>query len=145
MSVHDGSAGWLAGILGNGPLFGMFLDHAVFEEVFGPPRSVLAGSLNPLGGRAEPVPGGFRFNGRATNVSSPASSRSPTRPSRTPGRRRACGPPAATTSRTSTSSCPPSGPTRGPSRSPAGTPARPRCTQQGRAMLLGLDPESPVI
>ena len=24
------------GILGNGPLFGMFLDHAVFEEVFGP-------------------------------------------------------------------------------------------------------------
>ena len=69
MSTYDGSAGWLAGILGNGPLFGMFLDRAVFEEVFGPPRSVLAGSLNPLGGRAEPVPGGYRFNGRATNVS----------------------------------------------------------------------------
>jgi alkylation response protein AidB-like acyl-CoA dehydrogenase len=69
MSAHDGSAGWLAGIIGNGPLFGMFVDRAVFEEVFGPARSVIAGSLNPLGGRAEPVPGGYRFNGCATNVS----------------------------------------------------------------------------
>ena len=69
MSAYDGSAGWLAGILGNGPLFGMFVERPVFEEVFGPERSVLAGSLNPLGGRAEPVPGGYRFNGRATNVS----------------------------------------------------------------------------
>ena len=57
MSAYDGSAGWLAGILGNGPLFGMFVERPVFEEVFGPERSVLAGSLNPLGGRAEPVPG----------------------------------------------------------------------------------------
>ena len=69
MSAFDGSAGWLAGIIGNGPLFGNFVDRAVFEEVYGPARSVVAGSLNPLGGRADPVPGGFRFNGRATNVS----------------------------------------------------------------------------
>jgi indole-3-acetate monooxygenase len=69
MSAYDASAGWLAAILGNGPLFGMFVDRAVFEEVFAPERAVLCGSLNPLGGRAEPVPGGYRFNGRATNVS----------------------------------------------------------------------------
>ena len=76
MSAHDGSAGWLAGILGNGPLFGMFLDRAAFEEIFSSQRSVLAGSLNPLGGRAEPVPGGYRFNGRATGRGCIATARS---------------------------------------------------------------------
>ncbi len=69
MSAYDASAGWLTAILGNGPLFGMFVVPAVAEEVFVPARAVLAGSLNPLGGRAEPVPGGYRFSGRATNVS----------------------------------------------------------------------------
>ena len=31
-------------------------------------RAVMCGSLNPLGGRAEPIPGGYRFSGHATNV-----------------------------------------------------------------------------
>ena len=69
MSAHDASAGWLTAILGNGPLFGMFVAPAVAEEVFAPARAVVAGSLNPLGGRADPMAGGYRFNGRATNVS----------------------------------------------------------------------------
>ena len=67
MSAYDGSAGWLAGIIGNGPLFGMFLAPCGVRGVFGPPRGRSSpASLNPLGGRAEPVPGGYRFNGRAT-------------------------------------------------------------------------------
>ncbi len=69
MSAYDASAGWLLAILGNGPLFGMFVAPPVFEEIFGPGRAVMAGSLNPLGGRADPLPGGFRFSGRATTVS----------------------------------------------------------------------------
>ena len=69
MSERDASAGWLHAILGNGPLFGAFVTQAAFEEVFAAPRAVMAGSLNPLGGVAEPVPGGYRFTGRATNVS----------------------------------------------------------------------------
>lgn len=69
MSARDASAGWLHAILGNGPLFGAFVTQSAFEEVFAAPRAVMAGSLNPLGGVAEPVPGGFRFSGRATNVS----------------------------------------------------------------------------
>ncbi len=69
LSAYDASAGWVLAILGNGPLFGMFVPRHVHEEVFAPARAVMCGSLNPLGGRAEPVPGGYRFNGRATNVS----------------------------------------------------------------------------
>lgn len=69
MSARDASAGWLHAILGNGPLFGAFVTQSAFEEVFAAPRAVMAGSLNPLCGVAEPVPGGFRFSGRATNVS----------------------------------------------------------------------------
>jgi alkylation response protein AidB-like acyl-CoA dehydrogenase len=69
MSERDASAGWLHAILGNGPLFGAFVVQPAFEEVFSDRRAVMAGSLNPLGGVAEPVPGGYRFTGRATNVS----------------------------------------------------------------------------
>lgn len=69
MSVHDASTGWLHAICGQGPQFGNFVTQAVFEEVFADPRSVMAGSLNPLGGVATPVAGGYRFDGLATNVS----------------------------------------------------------------------------
>jgi alkylation response protein AidB-like acyl-CoA dehydrogenase len=69
MAAYDASAGWLHAICGNGPLFGAFVTQPVFEEVFADRRAVMAGSLNPLGGVAEPVPGGYRFSGCATNVS----------------------------------------------------------------------------
>ena len=38
MSAHDVSAGWVLAILGNGPLFGMYVPRAVCEEVFTPSR-----------------------------------------------------------------------------------------------------------
>ena len=69
MAEHDASTGWVHAICGNGPLFGAYVTQPVFEEVFGHPRAVMAGSLNPLGGIAEPVAGGYRFSGCATNVS----------------------------------------------------------------------------
>jgi alkylation response protein AidB-like acyl-CoA dehydrogenase len=69
MAAYDASAGWLHAICGQGPQFGNFVTQDVFEEVFADPRSVMAGSLNPLGGVATPVAGGFRFDGCATNVS----------------------------------------------------------------------------
>ena len=69
MAAHDASAGWLHAICGQGPQFGNFVTQAVFEEVFADPRAVLAGSLNPLGGVAVQVAGGYRFDGCATNVS----------------------------------------------------------------------------
>ena len=69
MSTYDGSAGWLAGDPRQRP--------AVRDVPR--PRRVRGGSsarpgrcgwvADPLGGRAEPVPGGDRFNGRATNAS----------------------------------------------------------------------------
>src|SRR6478735_3473106 len=69
MSIYDASAGWTLSILGSGPVFGRFLTQSIFEEIFGDRRAALAGSLNPLNGRAEPVPGGFRFSGSAQYAS----------------------------------------------------------------------------
>ena len=56
-------------ILGSGPLFGRFLEQDAFDELFADPRAVIAGSLNPLGGVAEPTADGYCFTGTATYVS----------------------------------------------------------------------------
>ena len=69
MSTYDASTGWVLSIVGDGPLFGRFLSQPVFEEMFGDRRATLAVSLYPLTGRAEPVPGGFRFSGSAPYAS----------------------------------------------------------------------------
>jgi alkylation response protein AidB-like acyl-CoA dehydrogenase len=69
LSSFDGSTGWVMSILGSGPLFGRFLEQDAFDELFADPRAVIAGSLNPLGGVAEPTADGYCFTGRATYVS----------------------------------------------------------------------------
>lgn len=69
MAAYDASTGWALTILGDGPLFGRFLERSVFDELFAHPRAALAGSLNPLTGRADAVAGGYRFSGTATYAS----------------------------------------------------------------------------
>jgi alkylation response protein AidB-like acyl-CoA dehydrogenase len=69
LSTFDASVGWAFGITSGGPLFGRLLDQHEFEEIFRAPRVAVAGSLNPLTGRAEPVDGGYRFNGVAQYAS----------------------------------------------------------------------------
>jgi alkylation response protein AidB-like acyl-CoA dehydrogenase len=65
----DASAAWNLAICADGPLFGHFVQHAAFEEVFGDPRAVMVGSLNPSGIRAVACDGGWRFSGRASYLS----------------------------------------------------------------------------
>ena len=72
MARIDGSAGWNLAICADGPLFGHFIAEDAFEAIFGDPRAVLAGSLNPMSTRAEPCDGGWRFSGKATYVSGSA-------------------------------------------------------------------------
>lgn len=69
VSRLDASTGWNLSIGADGPLFGHFVDREVFDAIFGDPRVVVVGSLNPLGIRAERCDGGWRFTGRATYVS----------------------------------------------------------------------------
>lgn len=69
LSTFDASVGWAFGITSGGPLFGRLLDEEDFEAIFGEPRVAVAGSLNPLTGRAERVDGGFRFTGVAQYAS----------------------------------------------------------------------------
>jgi alkylation response protein AidB-like acyl-CoA dehydrogenase len=59
----DGSAGWCAMISGVYATFGGLLPRAGAEEVFGGARSVVAGTLSPIGAAVK-VPGGYRFSGR---------------------------------------------------------------------------------
>jgi alkylation response protein AidB-like acyl-CoA dehydrogenase len=68
----DGSAGWNVAICSGGPLFGSFISRQAYEEIFADPRTIVAGSLNPLSTRATVVDGGYRFSGRATYVSGSA-------------------------------------------------------------------------
>lgn len=68
----DGSAGWNTAICSGGPLFGHFIAREAFEEIFGDPRSIAAGSLNPMTTQAVRAPGGWRFSGKATYVSGSA-------------------------------------------------------------------------
>jgi alkylation response protein AidB-like acyl-CoA dehydrogenase len=65
----DASAGWNLAICSGGPIFGHFVSKASFEKLFSGPREVGAGSLNPMTSQATRVEGGWRFSGRATNVS----------------------------------------------------------------------------
>jgi alkylation response protein AidB-like acyl-CoA dehydrogenase len=68
----DGSAGWNLAICSGGPMFGFNLSRAAFEQIFGDPRGVSAGSLNPAASRAIAAEGGWRFSGKATYASASA-------------------------------------------------------------------------
>ncbi|QFZ22195.1 acyl-CoA dehydrogenase family protein [Saccharothrix syringae] len=59
----DGSAGWTAMTTSATSALAWYLPPETAEEVFGPPRSVVAGTAAPLG-RATPVDGGHRVDGR---------------------------------------------------------------------------------
>jgi alkylation response protein AidB-like acyl-CoA dehydrogenase len=49
-----------------------FLSRQAFKEIFADRRAVIAGTLNPLGTRAVPCDGGWRYSGRASYVSGSA-------------------------------------------------------------------------
>ena len=68
----DGSAGWNFAICAGGPLFGYNLSRAAFETIYGDPRGVSAGSLNPATTQVVAADGGWRFSGRATYASASA-------------------------------------------------------------------------
>jgi alkylation response protein AidB-like acyl-CoA dehydrogenase len=68
----DGSAGWNLAICSGGPLFGYNLSRNAFEKIFGDPRGVSAGSLNPMTTRVVAAEGGWRFSGKATYASASA-------------------------------------------------------------------------
>ncbi len=72
VSRIDASAGWNLSICGGGPIFGQFLSRSAYQKIYGDPRGVTAGSLNPMTSQATPVEGGWRFSGRATNASGSA-------------------------------------------------------------------------
>src|SRR4029077_19314233 len=62
----DASAAWNLAICAGGPIFGQFLSRAAFEKIYGVPRGITAGTLNPMTSQATPVEGGWRFSGKAT-------------------------------------------------------------------------------
>src|SRR5208337_3585296 len=68
----DGSAGWNLAICAGGPLFGYNLSRAAFKEIYGDPRGVSAGSLNPATTRGVAADGGWRLSGKATYASASA-------------------------------------------------------------------------
>src|SRR5260370_41358301 len=68
----DGSAGWNLAICSGGPLFGYNLSRTAFENIYGDPRGVSAGSLNPATTRVVAAEGGWRFSGKATYASASA-------------------------------------------------------------------------
>jgi alkylation response protein AidB-like acyl-CoA dehydrogenase len=68
----DASVGWNLSIWSGGPVFGHLLSLAAFDEIFSDPRAIAAGSLNPIGTRAVPSDGGWRYSGRAAYVSGSA-------------------------------------------------------------------------
>ena len=72
VSRIDASAGWNLAICGGGPLFGQFLSRPAYEKIYGDPRGVSAGSLNPMTSQAVRVEGGWRFSGKAGNASGSA-------------------------------------------------------------------------
>jgi indole-3-acetate monooxygenase len=68
----DASAGWNFAICSGGPIFGHNLSRKAFEQIYGAPRGISAGSLNPMTSRAIAVEGGWRFSGKATYASGAA-------------------------------------------------------------------------
>jgi alkylation response protein AidB-like acyl-CoA dehydrogenase len=75
VSELDASTGWVLTILNSGALFARFFPEQVFATVGADPAGLVAGSLNPVTARAEPVDGGYLFSGRATYLSGSAHSR----------------------------------------------------------------------
>ncbi len=68
----DASAGWNLAICAGGPLFGYNLSRAAFETIYGDPRGVSAGSLNPATTQVVAAEGGWRLSGKATYASASA-------------------------------------------------------------------------
>ncbi len=68
----DGSAGWNLAICSSSPLFGYNLSRAAFEKIYGDPRGVSAGSLNPATTQVVAAETGWRFSGKATYASASA-------------------------------------------------------------------------
>ncbi len=68
----DASAGWNLAICSEGPLFGHNLSRRAFEKIYGDPRGVSAGSLNPMTSQAVADETGWRFSGKATYASGAA-------------------------------------------------------------------------
>jgi alkylation response protein AidB-like acyl-CoA dehydrogenase len=68
----DASAAWNFAICSGGPIFGHNLSRSAFEQIYGAPRGISAGSLNPMTSRAVAVEGGWRFSGKATYASGAA-------------------------------------------------------------------------
>lgn len=68
----DASAGWNLAICADGPIFGHFVGRDAFEEIFGAPRAVMVGSLNPIGNTAVACDGGWRMTGRGSYLSGSA-------------------------------------------------------------------------
>jgi len=68
----DASAGWNFAICSGGPVFGHNLSKAAFEKIYGDPRGVSAGSLNPLASQVSRVEGGWKFTGKAPYASGSA-------------------------------------------------------------------------
>jgi alkylation response protein AidB-like acyl-CoA dehydrogenase len=75
VSALDASTGWTLIILNSGALFARFFPEQVFATVGRDPTGLVAGSLNPMAARAEPVDGGYLFSGRATYLSGSAHAR----------------------------------------------------------------------
>jgi alkylation response protein AidB-like acyl-CoA dehydrogenase len=68
----DASVGWNLSIWSGGPIFGHLLSRPAYDEIFADPRAIAVGSLNPIGTRAVPCDGGWRYSGRASYVSGSA-------------------------------------------------------------------------
>src|SRR5882762_5838531 len=62
VSRIDASAGWNLAICSGGPMFGHYLSREAYEKIYGDPRGVSAGSLNPMTSQAVPAEGGWRFS-----------------------------------------------------------------------------------
>jgi len=69
VSRIDASVGWNLAICSGGPLFGNCISRMAFETIYGAPRGLSAGSLNPMTSSAVQVDGGWRFSGRARYAS----------------------------------------------------------------------------
>ena len=65
LSTYDASVGWTYAITSGAPLVGRMLSRSAFEDLFRDSHPMMAGSLNPTTGKAEPVEGGYRFSGTA--------------------------------------------------------------------------------
>src|SRR5262249_37388533 len=65
VAAADGAAGWTLASGGGGGSFAAMLDDAdALAEIVGPPRALLAGSVNPMALRVVPDGDGYRVSGR---------------------------------------------------------------------------------